>query len=141
MGKIELDRSGTLRAGIFYRFHTFNDDHFDSLGVAPDWIIARVNESQDGPRKSRHSICIWLEDLLKNRHESKECQLDATHVTYRYYDPPVADAHGGDRLSSFVPTFAESFFAVDANLRTRLETAMVRGARIDPVKIQVNQSR
>jgi hypothetical protein len=142
MGKIVLDRRGDLRKGVFYRFNVqFNDDLTPETPSA-DWVIAPRTPTSDELIDKGQPAYLRVEDLpaATDRIETKDCPADLTHVTHRYYKAAAGDAMGYSRLSPFVETSHGTFFGLSPDLCQRLQTLNVEGAKIDPVRIIVNQS-
>jgi hypothetical protein len=142
MGKIVLDRRGDLHRGRFYRFNVqFNDDLTPEMPSA-DWIVAPRTPTSDELIDKGRPGYLRVEDLpdSADRIETKDCPADPTHVTHRYYKAAAGDATGYSRLSPFVETSHGAFFGLSPDLGERLKTLNVKGAKIDPVRIIVNQS-
>lgn len=141
MGKIVLDRNGELRNRMFYRFNVqFNDD-LSPERPSPEWMIAPRIPTNDDLIDAGEAGYLRIEELPKSedRVEIKDCPNDPTHVMHLYYKTTRGDASGYNRLSPFVET-SGLFFAISRELYSRLNALNVKGARLDPIKIIVNQS-
>jgi hypothetical protein len=141
MGKIVLDTSGELRKGVFYRFNVQFDDDLAPDIPTDEWVLAPRTPTNGALIDAGQPGYLRIEDLPKSEDcvETNDCPADPAHVTHRYYKIARADASGYSRLSPFIETNG-LFFAVSAELRERLEALNVKGSRIDPIKILVNQS-
>jgi len=135
MGKLVLDKRGDLRKGVFYRFDVQFDDATDSEEPTPDWIVIPRTPTNDVLRVKNNETWMWIAEGgdLDTEVKIKDCTVDSTHETHRYYTKFIGIPYGGKRISPFIPTKNFCSFALSNDLRKRIESLKIRGARIDPI--------
>jgi hypothetical protein len=140
MGKIITDLSGELRKGVFYRFRVQFEDAVDDSDRTAEWIV--VPRTPTATELAMKGVVdgdlayIWAQLTAAERHvQTSDCPLDKEHVTYEYFEKSKGEAYGGKRVSPFIPTSSDQTFVITGDLRQRIETPKIRGARIDPLAL------